>query len=97
MKPTTQTPDNTETAKPAYIPNLHVIKVTYLGPTNSRGSRVKMHSERFQKGKTIGYDYQFNNSLDIAKDYLIKNGFELVAQAEGKDCYYIMTNTFKSL
>jgi hypothetical protein len=77
--------------------NFHIIKVTYLGATNSKGSRVKMTSERFEESKTINYNHEFNNTLDIAEDYLTKAGFEVVGHAEGKGCYYVITNTFKGL
>lgn len=79
------------------LSNFHVLKVTYLGATNTRGSRVKITSERFKQSKTIGYNYEFNNCCDIAQDYLSKNNFVLVGQAEGKDCYYIITSTFEPL
>lgn len=79
------------------LENYHIIKVSYLGATNTRGSRVKLHSDRFEKTKIIPYDYVHAYTLPIAIDYLTKQGFELIGQAEGKDCYYIITNTFKSL
>jgi hypothetical protein len=79
----------------ALYPNYHVIKVKYIGPTNYSGSRVKMISERFEDSKTIPYGYEFNSALDIAENWLGKNGYEIVGHAEGKDCYYVITNTFK--
>lgn len=81
----------------AYYKNYHLLKVTYIGPTNYLGSRVKITSERFKQSKTISYDYAFNNALDIAEDWLTKNGFEIVGHGEGKDCYYVISNTFEPL
>lgn len=49
--------------------NYHIIKVTYLGATNIRGSRVKMYSERFLKSKLIPYDHSFSNTCDIALNW----------------------------
>ena len=79
------------------LENYHIIKVSYLGATNTRGSRVKLHSERFEKSKMIPWNYKYSFPIPMAIDYLTKQGFELIGQAEGKDCYYIITNTFKSL
>lgn len=78
-------------------PNFHVIKVYYLGATNTLGSRIRIVSERFKVSKTIPYDYVFNSSLDIALDYLYKNGFNIIGQGCGNDCSYIITDTFDSL
>jgi hypothetical protein len=36
-----------------------IIKTKYLGPTNSRGSRIKAEAGKFNV--VIPYDYQFNN------------------------------------
>ena len=77
--------------------NYHIIKVTYLGATNNKGSRVKMYSERFLKSKTIPFNHGIGNILEIAKNYLLRNGFEIIGQAEGKDSDYIITETFKEL
>ena len=78
-------------------PNFHVLKVYYLGATNTLGSRVRIVSERFKISKTIPYNYVYNSSLDIALDYLSKNGFNIIGNAEGRNCSYIITDTFDSL
>ena len=78
-------------------PNFHIIKVSFLGTTNFRGSRVKLYSERFKKGKVINYDYAFNSTLDFATYYLTKKGFQVIGKGEGKDHYYIISTTFESL
>ena len=79
------------------LPNYHVLKIKYYGPTNVSGSRVGIISERFEQRVTIDYNYEFANTYEIAEDWLIKNGFELIGKAEGKDCYYIISSTFKPL
>ena len=78
-----------------YLQNYHVIKVTYLLPTNSRGSRVKLYSERFEQSLIIHYDYRFANTYEIAQDYLVSIGYVLTGKAEGKGCYYLISETFK--
>ena len=79
------------------VKNFHVLRVTYLGPTNCKGSRVKITSDRFEQSKTLDYDYHFNNTLEIAEDWLKKNGYNITGHAEGKDCYYVITDTFQPL
>lgn len=78
------------------LPNFHVLRVTYLGPTNTRGSRICITSDRFKERAIIPYNYECNNSLDGAEKFLRDNGFNLCGQAEGKDCYYVISDTFKS-
>jgi len=77
--------------------NLHAFTVKYIGTTNTRGSRVKITSERFQKSVTIPYDHYFPNTLEIAKAYLISKGFKLVGQAETKNSYIILSSVFEPL
>jgi len=77
--------------------NFHIIKVKYLGATESRGSRVKLESERFKQYILTDYDYNFANTYEIAENWLKANGFDLLGKAEGKDCYYIISTTFKTL
>lgn len=78
-------------------PNLHAFEVKYLGATNNKGSRVKIKSLRFNETKIISYDHSFNGTLEIAKDWLTKNGYEIVGQAESKDSYIILSTTFEPL
>jgi len=50
--------------------HLHLIKVEYLGATETKGARVKITSTRHNKSKVIPFDYRFDNALGVAKDYL---------------------------
>lgn len=86
--------------------NYHLLTVKYLGPTNSRGSRVKISSDRFEDSITIGYNHSFNGSLAQAvawceayKDTLLSDrAFNVIGTAEGKGpISYIITDTFKGL
>lgn len=78
------------------INNYHILTVKYIGATNFTGSRVKIISERFKESKTIGYDHDFNNSLEVAENWLINHGFNLIGHGEGKDHYYVITDSFFS-
>ena len=81
----------------AFIPNFHVLTVHYLGATNSRGSRVKIKSDRFKQSITIPYDHSFNGTLEIGQNWLESNGFVIIGKGEMKDCYAIISDTFKPL
>jgi len=76
--------------------NYHVLTVKYLGPTDYKGSRVVIRSDRFKKSKTLSFDYT-TDTLGTAVNYLESKGFDLVGKAEGKDCYYLISNTFETL
>lgn len=73
--------------------HFHILRVKYLGATNTRGSRVKITSDRFKNSTTISYDHALNNIEDMAVSYLQKRGYHIVGIAEG----YVITDTFKSL
>lgn len=77
--------------------NVHILEVEFLGPTNSKGSRVIIKSSRFGTKKIIPYDHYYDNTVDVAAKYLQANGFNLIAQAELTKGYAIISNTFKSL
>lgn len=77
--------------------NYHIIEATYKGPTNTLGSRVTLYSARFNKHKTIPYDYQRNNIEEMAADYLTANGFEVVGGGESASGFSIITKTFKTI
>lgn len=81
--------------------NFHLIEARYLGPTNTRGSRVKLVSARFEQSVTIPYNYEFNNARDIAIDYLQKQGHNVTGSGEVRGHYVIVVahtdNMFKPL
>ena len=79
------------------IKNLHLIEVKYLPATNFRGSRVKLTSHRFNKSKTIAYNYSFNSIQEIAIDYLKKQGQPIIGKCEGlKNSDYIICGAIKN-
>jgi len=75
--------------------NLHAIHITYLGPTNTKGSRVKLTSKRLKQSVTLYRDYSSSHALDQAIDYLTSRGFSLVATTE--DGAIILSTTFEPL
>jgi len=77
--------------------NLHLIAVKYLGPTNSRGSRIKLESKRFKQSITLSYDYRVGNGVNQAMEYLEQKGFRIVGSGEFGDTDVIITSTFEPL
>jgi hypothetical protein len=77
-------------------PNFHILTVKYVSQTNYAPSRVKIISERFKTSKVIEYNHDLSNTLEIAEDWLTKNGFNIIGHGEGKGHYYVITDTFKS-
>lgn len=77
--------------------NINIIKIKYLGATDTRGSRVQLTNERLSERKTIPFDYTLNNIEDMAIAYLKSKKIKVV----GSDCGYIAVlptnNTFTSI
>jgi hypothetical protein len=77
--------------------NFHILIIKYVGQTDTTPSGIKIISERFESSKKISFNHpSFNATLDIAEDWLTKNGFEIIGHGEGKGHYYVITSTFKS-
>ena len=87
---------NTQTTKKE---NFHVFKIVYMGCTNTKPARYKIISERFRKSKVYSYGAHenFNQSIEYVINTLQNLGFEIIGKAEGKDCDYIISSTFKNL
>lgn len=89
--------------------NRHVFKITY--GHNAKGNRVvKIFSERFNQRVTISRYYKSPNltseqtdnlgdSLAVARQWLIDQGFIIIGKAEGAGGQhdYIISDTFKAL
>ena len=64
------------------IKHLRAFIVRYLGPTNTRGSRVKITDKRNDRHKTIPYRYTTDSALETAIEYLGERGFNVVAYGD---------------
>lgn len=78
--------------------NLRMFEVKYLGPTNTRGSRVKITDTRFQKSVILSKSYKFDDVLEQAKEFLESKGIKLVSRTwdERTKNDYLMTDNFVS-
>lgn len=82
------------------VPNVHVLKATYIGQTNTDRSRIKISSERFRHSVRIPYESDHgNDTCEIAEHWLRSKGFNLVGHMAPENCdfYYIITDTFEPL
>lgn len=77
--------------------NFHVLKISFVGQTDTKDARVKITSERFKESVTIPFGKNYDNTKDVAINWLDKKGFNIIGAAEGKDWYYIISDTFQSL
>lgn len=80
--------------------NYHLIRVKYLGPTDTRGSRIKISSYRFaEEGSvTLGYDHDIGDIAEQAEKYLTERGFEIVGRCEySAGSHGLISTTFKEL
>lgn len=79
------------------LPNYHILEVSFIGATDHAGSRVRIKSQRFHKSVTLDYDHRFNNTAEIAQNWLTKKGFNLIGKAENNNGYFLISDTFETL
>ena len=82
-----------------HIQNFRKFDISYLGPTNTRGSRVKItEPKRFLKDKNksiyLSYDYSISDIAQQALNHLVKLGFKPVARCSEFSHYTILCNNF---
>lgn len=75
------------------------IIVKYVGPTNTKGSRVKMTLPTWSKSKTIPYNYEFSYSPRMAAAWLAENGVIAEGEMHLGDSYalYVGVDQFGAL
>lgn len=78
------------------LQNFHILTVKYVGATNKNAAQVKIISERFNQSVKISFQH-WNNTIENAEQWLLNSGFNLIGKGEGKDHYYIITDTFEPL
>lgn len=73
----------------ANLPNYHVLSAAYIGPSNTKPSRIKIYSARFKQGVVFSYG-DSGGTLEQAETWLIKNGHKVIGHGEGYGVYYII-------
>ena len=76
-----------------------MIEATAIPATNHLPCRVKIcERARFnahnQKSKMFSFDYNFNNTLDLAEHLLIEAGFNIICIADHKDAYVFLCDNW---
>ena len=80
-----------------HLTNFHALTIKHLGPTDFRGSRIKITSDRFEQSITLNRDYSKSSWLDQAVTFLTQNWFTLIWMAEMNNQTIILSDTFKPL
>lgn len=78
--------------------NAHLIRISYALATDSRLSRVRLASQRFERNAvTIPYDHRYNNTFDIAEAWLKTHGYTIVCSGEMPGAYWAAVKEFQPL
>lgn len=80
-----------------HLTNFHALTIKHLGPTNFKGSRIKITSDRFEQSITLNRDYSKSSWLDQAIKFLTQNWFTLIWMAEMNNQNILLSDTFKPL
>ena len=80
-----------------HLTNFHALTVKLLWPTDFRGSRIKITSDRFEQSITLNRDYSKSSWLDQAITFLTQNWFTLIWMAEMNNQNILLSDTFKPL
>ena len=67
------------------------ILVKYLGATNSKGSRIKLIDKRFRTSIILNMNYESQNILTQAKDFLESKGYTIITNSTFGDSDYLLT------
>ena len=72
------------------IINTRSIFIKFLGPTNTKGARIKLIDKyRNNESKTFSYNYEYANVLEQAVNILESNGAKIICRSSITD-YYIV-------
>lgn len=85
---------------PTIVPNYHVLIIKTLGATNFKPARISIKSERFEQSIIVPFTNTagaVSPTIESATTYLASKGFDVIGKAEGKDCFYFISNTFEPL
>ena len=73
-----------------------VFEVSYKGPTNCRGSRIRIKDCDRDKTIFIPYNYEYFDSASGGLAYLQERGFKIVGQATTKNSRLYFTEDFET-
>ena len=79
------------------LTNFHALTIKHLWPTDFRGSRIKITSDRFEQSIILDRDYYSPSWLDQAITFLTQNWFNLIGSTEYNNQTILLSDTFKPL
>jgi len=77
--------------------NLRCIQVKFLGPTNTRGARVKLTENRnsSKDSITLSYSYEIGDGLKQAEKYLTERGINCIGcTGLGNGLYIVLSDSW---
>lgn len=74
--------------------NLRAFKISFLGATNTKGSRVKIKDLRHNKSKIIDYDHTFSNTKEVAENFLKSKKIYCDCFVSTENYYLLLTDDF---
>lgn len=97
---TTTHDTTTQSKKQAFeVKNYRQIKVGFIGPSNTRGARIKIFEPARYNGDTtqrkhFSYDYSVGDIMEQAYEILTRNGFNVVARASEFEHYIFLCDNW---
>lgn len=73
---------------------MRFFEITYKGPTNCSGARVMVKDLRFNKRRTIAYNYGIDTITEMAIQFLESKGIEIACKGENINSMLIGTENF---
>jgi len=78
--------------------NAHLIEARYVGPTNTKGARVRLFSHRFERDSyTEGRDYETRDIFEQSERALTDLGYTIECQGEARHGYFFVVSEFLPL
>ena len=73
-----------------------VFEVSYKGPTDYRGSRIRIKDCAYDKTIFVPYNYEYLDAYGGGLDYLQERGFKIVGRATTKNAGIYFTEDFET-
>lgn len=80
------------------LENFHIIEVSHIWHRNK--DKVKIKSPRFRETIYIEYNVASDETQEPVQEavkFLTAKGFKFIGKAEGKDCFLLISSTFKPI
>lgn len=79
------------------LPGLHLLEITYIGPTNYKPGRIKINSHLYRQSVILSANDNEKDMRGTATAYLLSKGYILTGRSQTKNGYAILSTTFKPL